>query len=221
VDAGVAGDPTVAEVITRGRDLRASDVFRAQDRLMELRRAVTEIFARMDAIVLPTTPTIPTPAEVAAEPVAVNSRLGRWTNGINLLDLSALALPAGEGPPFGVSLVAPAFAEPLLLDLGSRWAGERPAQSEISAGAVEPSRNGAPPVGAMHAEPAPAVPRRAARLRALRARIAQVLDGDGPMPATAGVPFTRAITPPSAGREESEGGEAAPARTRHGELDGL
>lgn len=137
VEAGLAGlDPTVAEVIARGRDLRAEDVFRAQDRLMALRREVREIFARVDALALPTTPTIPTPAEVAAEPVAVNRRLGRWTNGVNLLDLAALALPAGDDPPFGVSLVAPAFAEPLLLDLGSRWAGEEPASEAPATGAV-------------------------------------------------------------------------------------
>lgn len=31
----------------------------------------------------------------------------------------------------------------------------------------------------------------AERIRALRARIARILDSDGPMPAMAGVPFTR------------------------------
>jgi len=138
VTAGVAGlDPTVAAVLTRGRDLPAADVFRAQHRLMELRRAVDEVFAEIDVLLLPTAPTIPTAAEVDAAPVAINRLLGTWTNGVNLLDLCALALPAGADPPFGVSLIAPAFGESLLLRLGSRWTGEEPAPEPRHDAAIE------------------------------------------------------------------------------------
>ena len=61
---------------------------------------------------LPTTPTIYRRSEVLAEPVTLNADLGRYTNFVNLLDMSALALPAGfraNSTGFGVSLIAPAW----------------------------------------------------------------------------------------------------------------
>jgi allophanate hydrolase len=74
---------------------------------------------------LPTTGTIYEIAAVEADPVRLNSNLGLYTNFANLLDLSGLALPAGfrgNGLPFGISLLAPAFADHALLDLGNRLA---------------------------------------------------------------------------------------------------
>jgi allophanate hydrolase len=56
----------------------------------------------------------------------VNARLGAYTNMVNLLDLCAIAVPAGlrpDGLPFGVQLIAPAFADRPLLDLADRWTG--------------------------------------------------------------------------------------------------
>jgi allophanate hydrolase len=61
---------------------------------------------------------------VAADPIGVNARLGAFTNMLNLLDLCAVAVPAGmraDGLPFGVQLIAPAFADRPLLDLAARW----------------------------------------------------------------------------------------------------
>ena len=48
-----------------------------------------------DALIVPTAPFHPTLAEVAADPVGVNSRMGTYTNFCNLFDLSAVAVPAG------------------------------------------------------------------------------------------------------------------------------
>ena len=74
---------------------------------------------RLDALVLPTTTSHPTLAEVAADPVGANSRMGRFTNFVNLLDLSALAVPAGrvDGLPFGVQLVGDTFQDDRLVDV--------------------------------------------------------------------------------------------------------
>ncbi|WP_327723745.1 allophanate hydrolase [Streptomyces europaeiscabiei] len=106
-------DPTVAGIITRARDIPAHQLFADQDRLAALRtRALAEL-ADADALLLPTAPGHPTLAEVAADPLGANARLGRFTNSTNLFDLAAVAVPAGEvnGLPFGVMLIGPAFTD--------------------------------------------------------------------------------------------------------------
>jgi len=120
-------DPVVAQVVQGGAAPTALDAFRGVHRLAELRRATERALQHVDVLLLPTAPTVPTPDEVAADPIGVNRLLGRWTNAVNLLDLSALAVPAGRGEdglPFGVTLIARAFAEPLLLTVGAAWTGE-------------------------------------------------------------------------------------------------
>lgn len=106
-------DPTVAGIITRARDVPAHRLFADQERLRDLRgRALAEL-ADADALLLPTAPGHPTLAEVAADPLGTNARLGRFTNSTNLFDLAAVAVPAGEvnGLPFGVMLIGPAFTD--------------------------------------------------------------------------------------------------------------
>lgn len=106
-------DPTVAGIITRARDIPAHQLYADNDRLAVLRtRALAEL-ADSDALLLPTAPGHPTLAEVAADPLGANARMGRFTNSTNLFDLAAVAVPAGEvsGLPFGVMLIGPAFTD--------------------------------------------------------------------------------------------------------------
>ncbi|MEH0442929.1 allophanate hydrolase [Streptomyces sp. B21-102] len=106
-EGGAGLDPTVAAIIGGARDIPAHRLFADQDRLAALRtRALAEL-ADADALLLPTAPGHPTLAEVAADPLGANARLGRFTNSTNLFDLAAVAAPAGEvnGLPFGVMLV--------------------------------------------------------------------------------------------------------------------
>lgn len=106
-------DPTVACIITRARGIPAHQLFADQARLTILRdRALAEL-ADADALLLPTAPGHPSLAEVAADPLGANARLGRFTNSTNLFDLAAVAVPAGEvnGLPFGVMLIGPAFTD--------------------------------------------------------------------------------------------------------------
>ncbi|MFI0965705.1 allophanate hydrolase [Streptomyces sp. NPDC021080] len=115
ISGGGAGlDPTVAGIITRARDIPAHRLYADQERLASLRtRALAEL-ADADALLLPTTPGHPTLAEVAADPLGANARLGRFTNSTNLFDLAAVAVPAGRTPaglPFGVMLIGPAFTD--------------------------------------------------------------------------------------------------------------
>ncbi|MFC0531286.1 allophanate hydrolase [Phytohabitans kaempferiae] len=132
-------DPTVRRIVLRGRDIAGAEVFAGLERLATLRRQTEPVWADVDALMLPTTPGHPTIAEVAADPVGVNARLGRFTTFANLLDLCAVAVPAGEradGLPFGVQFVAPAFADAPLLDLAAAWCGEPVAPPAATAGST-------------------------------------------------------------------------------------
>ncbi len=125
-------DPVVADVIAGGRRPCAVDAFRGFYELAELRRTTSTVWTRSDALLLPTTPTIYTHAEIASDPVGRNATLGRFTNFAGLLDLCALALPGprrADGLPFGISLLAPAGGDERLLSLGARLRGEADAAS--------------------------------------------------------------------------------------------
>lgn len=100
-------DQVVRAIITAGRDVPAHRLHRDLAELERLRALALAELGEADALLLPTTPGHPTLAEVAADPVGANSRLGRFTNSTNLLGLCALAVPAGEvrGLPFGVMLI--------------------------------------------------------------------------------------------------------------------
>ncbi|GAA0306478.1 allophanate hydrolase [Kineococcus aurantiacus] len=117
-------DPTVAAIVRAGESVTAVDVFRDRERLDHLAARAAELLAGTSALLTPTTTWHPTLAEVAAEPVAANSRLGRFTNFANLLDMASLAVPAGtvDGLPFGVMLTGPAFSDRVLAALADRWA---------------------------------------------------------------------------------------------------
>ncbi|MCA1689940.1 MAG: allophanate hydrolase, partial [Actinobacteria bacterium] len=120
-------DPVVGPIIAAGARPSAVDAFRGAYRLAELRRATAPDWDAVEAILLPTAPTIYTHAEVAADPVGCNAVLGTYTNFVNLMDLCAVAVPAGrreDGLPFGVSLIAPRDADELLLRLAGAWLGE-------------------------------------------------------------------------------------------------
>ncbi|MFE9678031.1 allophanate hydrolase [Streptomyces sp. NPDC006259] len=112
-EGGEGLDPTVADIITRARDIPAHRLHADTDRLGTLRARALAALADADALLLPTAPGHPTLAEVAADPLGANARLGRFTNSTNLFDLAAVAVPAGEvnGLPFGVMLIGPAFTD--------------------------------------------------------------------------------------------------------------
>ena len=115
--------PVTSAIINSGKRFSAADAFRAMHRLAELRRDTEGMWKAVDVLLLPTAATIYTVAEVERNPITLNSKLGRYTNFVNLLDLAALAVPSGfrrDGLPFGVTLVAPAGYDLALCRLGSR-----------------------------------------------------------------------------------------------------
>jgi allophanate hydrolase len=127
--------PVVRNIISGGRKYSAVEAFRSAYRLQELRRTAEAEWLHIDVMLLPTTGTTYTIEEVENDPVQLNTNLGYYTNFVNLLDLAAVALPAGfraNGLPFGVSLIGRAFSDAALLALAARFEGEEaqcPAQS--------------------------------------------------------------------------------------------
>ena len=116
--------PVVRSILQSGAQVTGVEAFRGQYELRTYERKAHALFQQVDALLLPTTPTIYRIQEVQAEPVSLNSNLGLYTNFVNLLDMSAIALPAGfraNNTGFGVTLMGPAFADRLLLDLATRF----------------------------------------------------------------------------------------------------
>ncbi|WP_144983477.1 allophanate hydrolase [Halomonas sp. C22] len=112
--------PVTFQITQGGATPLAVDAFDARYQLAEFKRQADALIAQVDVMLSPTTVTHPTKADVAADPIGVNSRLGTWTNFMNLLDYSALAVPVAlpeSGLPAGVTLFGPAFADLMLLSL--------------------------------------------------------------------------------------------------------
>jgi allophanate hydrolase len=113
--------PVTREITLAGARLSAADTFAALYRLQALRQISERAFAHIDALVLPTAPTAYSTAQVLANPVELNSRLGTYTNFVNLLDLCGLALPGAirsDDVPFGITLLAPAGQDAQLASIG-------------------------------------------------------------------------------------------------------
>jgi allophanate hydrolase len=120
-------DPTVRGIIGGASKYTAADAFEANCRLREMCREAEQQWSRMDVLFLPTTGTIYTHEQIAADPVKLNTNLGYYTNFVNLMDLAAVAAPAGfrsNDLPFGVSFIGPAFTDDGLLALAARYLGE-------------------------------------------------------------------------------------------------
>jgi allophanate hydrolase len=101
--------PTTRSILEPGLKLSAVDAFEGAYRLKALARACEEQLAAVDALCVPTIPTFVTMAEIEADPVGPNSRLGTYTNFVNLLDMCGIAVRAGaraDGRPGSVTFLA-------------------------------------------------------------------------------------------------------------------
>jgi len=120
-------EPTVAGIIGRATGWSAAQTFAAQYALQRGRRDARRLWRDVDLLMVPTAPRHPSFEEVAADPVGANAVLGTYTNFVNLLGWSALALPSGfadggaQGLPFGVTFIGPAGADALLAAWGRAW----------------------------------------------------------------------------------------------------
>ncbi|MCA4752902.1 allophanate hydrolase [Mycolicibacterium fortuitum] len=133
-------DPTVAAIVTAAGTHSAADLLRDRRRVEELRRTALAQLEGCHALMVPTAPEHPRIDEVAADPVAVNSRMGRYTNFCNLFDMCAIAVPAGtvsDGAQFGITLLAKGFHDAVVADLAARFL-------DVPSAAAWPESGGAP-----------------------------------------------------------------------------
>lgn len=115
--------PVTCNIIQGASKFSAADAYQTLYQLKANQAQAKKTWADIDLIVTPTAGTIYTIAEVERDPIQTNSNLGYYTNFMNLLDLSAIAIPAGfqqNGLPFGITLCAPAFHDAMLIDLAKQ-----------------------------------------------------------------------------------------------------
>jgi allophanate hydrolase len=114
--------PVTRAIIEGARKFDAVAAFEAFYRLADRKRQTSRAWSEFDLMLVPTMPRFYTVAEVEADPVRLNSRLGTYTNFVNLLDLCAIAVPAGargDGLPSSVTLIGPSGADGLVAGLAA------------------------------------------------------------------------------------------------------
>jgi allophanate hydrolase len=133
-------DPTVASIIRGAARWSARDAFAATYELESLRRQTAKVWKDIDVLFLPTAPAHYRVDEVLADPVGLNSRLGTYTNFVNLLDLCAVAVPVAERSTFGVTFMAPAWRDAPLAAVAAQFVRnvsvEAPLPTDVIAVAV-------------------------------------------------------------------------------------
>ncbi|MDT5176425.1 MAG: allophanate hydrolase, partial [Mycobacterium sp.] len=112
-------DPIVGAIISAAGEVTATRLLRDRRLLAELTETALSALGDCDALLIPTTTDHPSMAEVSADPVGVNSRLGTYTNFCNLMDMCAVAVPSGPAGPdqFGVSVIARSGADAIAIDV--------------------------------------------------------------------------------------------------------
>ncbi|MFC0203959.1 allophanate hydrolase [Novosphingobium soli] len=120
----LAVDPTVRAVVEPGAAMSAVELFNGIYRMAELKRHADLMWKTIDVLAFPTTGTTYRVAEMLAAPVALNSNLGLYTNFVNLLDMAAIAVPAGvraNATGFGITLIGPADSDGALIDAADAY----------------------------------------------------------------------------------------------------
>ncbi|HEX3314619.1 MAG TPA: allophanate hydrolase, partial [Gemmataceae bacterium] len=115
--------PVTRTLLEMGGKYKAADLFRGLARLEGLRQECQAII-KNQILVVPTMPTIPKRAEVAADSLGWSRRMGTYTNFVNLLGMAAVSVPAGFTPvglPGSVTFIGPGGSDRLLCGLGVSW----------------------------------------------------------------------------------------------------
>ena len=139
--------PVTREIIERGAGFTAEQAFRAGYELQSLKQLADRELRKVDFVMTPTCGTMYRMSEMLEQPVQLNTNLGFYTNFMNLLDYSAIAVPAGEtaaGLPFGVTLFSHAGCDNALIGYASKFLSLQDAvRGMLTLDPVEPGRSGA------------------------------------------------------------------------------
>ncbi|MEQ9346280.1 MAG: allophanate hydrolase [Thalassospira sp.] len=101
--------PTTRAILEPGLKLSAVDAFNGIYRLKELARECEEALVGIDVICVPTIPHFVSVDDITADPIGPNSRLGTYTNFVNLLNMCGIAVPTGprqDGRPGSLTILA-------------------------------------------------------------------------------------------------------------------
>jgi len=125
--------------IRGGQLIRAVDYLASQQMRTLIQADFRQAFEHVDVVVSPTVPLVAPPIGRTLEPggplnVVPRSIANRATVPCNLTGMPAISIPCGfsEGLPVGLQIMAPAFAEPLVLraaaayEVASPWRAQRP-----------------------------------------------------------------------------------------------
>lgn len=115
--------PVLREIVAPAVHLSAADAFLDFYHLQTVRRTLEPLLAQFDCLCVPSVPTFCTLAEVEAEPIEANARLGIYTNFVNLLDLCGLTIPTTprhDGRPGSITLLASRERDAQLAAWGNR-----------------------------------------------------------------------------------------------------
>jgi allophanate hydrolase len=114
----------VRSIIGQGRQYSAADLYEAQTRVRVLGQRAALMWHDIDVLLVPTAPTHITIEHMRRDPVALNRKLGAYTNFVNLLDYAALSVPSSirpDGLPFGITLIGPCGSDWQLAGLGQHY----------------------------------------------------------------------------------------------------
>lgn len=112
--------PVTADVIGAAKKFSAVDAFEAQYQVKALQRELEPLLARVYAVCVPSIPTIYSVAEIEADPVGSNARLGTYTNFVNLLDMCGITFPVAprkDGRPGSLTCLSTASRDAQMASL--------------------------------------------------------------------------------------------------------
>jgi len=141
--------PVVKGILAGADRFSAVDTFEAHYRLQALTREAERLLADVDLLLVPTAPCMPTIAEVTADPVQSNARLGHYTNFVNLMNMAAFALPGvrrADGLPAGITLIGRAGSDHYLAETAAHWQSLFGGEDQGDAIALAPLDAGEPQV---------------------------------------------------------------------------
>jgi allophanate hydrolase len=135
--------PVTRTIIEGARRFDAVSAFEAFYRLADRKRQTSRVWSEFDVMLVPTAPRFYTVAEVEADPIRLNSRLGTYTNFVNLLDLCAIAIPStirSDGLPSSVTLIGLSGADGFIAGVAAALQGRSPAPTGVDIRSSTPSQ---------------------------------------------------------------------------------